>query len=76
MPANKIQWPKSKAYAHEANSHQCDKTPLILLRNHPAGESPHDGVHPEDEIPSNARTIKLEIWNNNGSIVFGNNKDV
>jgi hypothetical protein len=36
----------------------CDKTPLLLLlRNHPAGELPHDEVHPGDENPSNARVL-------------------
>jgi hypothetical protein len=36
----------------------CDKTPLLLLkRNHPTGELPHDEVYPEDENPSNARVL-------------------
>ena len=36
----------------------CDKTPLILLlRNHLAGELPHDEVRPGDENPSNAHVL-------------------
>ena len=35
-----------------------DITPLLLLlRNQPAGELPHDEVHPGDENPSNVRVL-------------------
>jgi hypothetical protein len=45
---------------------------ITLLRwTPPAGDLPHEDVHLDDEIPSNARNIiMLGIWNN-GSFVFG-----
>ena len=55
----------------------CDKTPLILLqRNHPTSELPHNEVHPRDENPSNARVLQSS---ENGTTmdlsILGNKKD-
>jgi hypothetical protein len=45
---------------------------ITLLRwTRPAGELPHEEVHHDDEIPSNARNIIVLGIQNNESFVFG-----
>ena len=47
----------------------------LLQLIHHAGDLPHEEVHLDDEIPSNARNIiVLGIWNNE-SFILGNNGD-
>jgi hypothetical protein len=49
---------------------------ITLLRLiHPDGDLPHEEVHLDDEIPSNARNIIVLGIRNNESFVLGNNRD-
>jgi hypothetical protein len=47
----------------------------LLQLIHPAGDLPHEEVHLDDEVPSNARNIILLGIQNNGSFVLGNDGD-
>jgi hypothetical protein len=49
---------------------------ITLLRLiHPNGDLPHEEVHLDDEIPSNARNIIVLGIRNNESFVLGNDED-
>jgi hypothetical protein len=49
---------------------------ITLIRLiHPDGDLPHEEVHLDDEIPSNARNIIVLGIRNNESFVLGNNRD-
>jgi hypothetical protein len=49
---------------------------ITLLRLiHPDGDLPHEEVHLDDEIPSNARNIIVLGIRNNESFVSGNDGD-
>ena len=49
---------------------------ITLLRLiHPDGDLPHEEVHLDDEIPSNARNIIVLGIRNNESFVLGNDGD-
>ena len=49
---------------------------IIFLRLiHPDGDLPHEEVHLDDEIPSNARNIIVLGIRNNESFVLGNDGD-
>jgi hypothetical protein len=42
---------------------------------HPGGDLPHEKVHLNDEVPSNARNIIVLGIQNNESFILGNDKD-
>jgi hypothetical protein len=42
---------------------------------HPDGDLPHEEVHLDDEVPSNARNIIVLGIQNNESFVLGNYRD-
>jgi hypothetical protein len=42
---------------------------------HPDGDLPHEEVHLDDEIPSNASNIIVLVIGNNKSFVLGNDED-
>jgi hypothetical protein len=49
---------------------------ITLLRLiHPDGDLPHEEVHLDDEIPSNARNIIVLRIRNSESFVLGNDGD-
>jgi hypothetical protein len=49
---------------------------ITLLRLiHPDGDLPHEEVHLDDEIPSNARNIIVLGIQNNESFVLGKDRD-
>jgi hypothetical protein len=49
---------------------------ITLLRLiHPDGDLPHEEVHLDDKIPSNARNIIVLGIRNNESFVLGNDGD-
>jgi hypothetical protein len=49
---------------------------ITLLRLiHPDGDLPHEEVHLDDEIPSNARNIIVMGIQNKESFILGNNGD-
>jgi hypothetical protein len=49
---------------------------ITLLRLiHPAGDLPHEEVHLDDEVPSNARNIIVLGIRNNESFILGNDED-
>ena len=49
---------------------------ITLLRLiHPAGDLPHEEVHLDDEVPSNACNIIVLGIRNNESFVLGNDGD-
>jgi hypothetical protein len=49
---------------------------ITLLRLiHPDGDLPHEEVHIDDEIPSNARNIIVLGIRNHESLVLGNDED-
>jgi hypothetical protein len=49
---------------------------IIFLRLiHPDGDLPHEEVHLDDKIPSNARNIIVLGIRNNESFVLGNDGD-
>jgi hypothetical protein len=49
---------------------------ITLLRLvHPNGDLPHEEVHLDDEIPSNARNMIVLGIQNNESFVLGNDED-
>jgi hypothetical protein len=47
----------------------------ILQLTHPDGDLPHEEVHIDDEIPSNARNIIVLGIQNNESFILGNDGD-
>jgi hypothetical protein len=49
-----------------------DNSPPII---HPNGDLPHEEVHLDDEILSNARNIIVLRIRNNESFIFGNDRD-